>query len=487
MFLGFCALTLSIYAGGLKGPFLYDDHAYITGNPTIKNLGRALATFGRPEALTDGSFNHLAYRPLMPIIYAFLFSVFGMNPAGYHLFNLLIHSLNAWLVFLLLSKLKIPPIPAVLASALWLAHPVNVENVQGITGLDDLLSAAFALGAILWALDNRLRVALPLFAAGIACKEGALIAPVLLSPLLILRMQDRPMLQKIKATALRIAPFVAIGFAFMLIRRHFISFDDTKAPVQGLMQALLVMPRILFTYLRLLILPVRLRINYFFDLNNLVDFLFFASCIVMATLTAAAFVLRKRVPLFTAGLAWFFIAFLPVSNLIPLRALAGERFMYLPYVGFAIAGAGLSASLVKYRKAAVAGAVIVTLLFSLAAAARVKVWCDEERFWKDIIAKEPGFSIYQMYESNLANCYLLQKQYNKAEILLKRILRNKPDCIQCAHNLAQTYLITKQYARAVSLFEQLLTAQPINELFADQLAAAQKGLASSQTTNGVAP
>jgi len=474
----FLAATFLIYARGLAGPFLYDDNAYLVHNPTITSLKQALLTFGRPEALTDGSFNHLAYRPLMPVVYAALYAVFGQWSVGYHLVNLLVHALNGLLVFLLLRRLSIAPRPALLAAGLWLVHPVHVENVQAVTGLDDLLSAGLALGTILLTLAARRRLALLSFAASLLCKEGALIAPGLLFPILVWQREGSPR-EKLASSLARVAPLVLLGAVFLLVRRHFLPFHDTKAPVQDLATALFVLPKVLLTYLRLLVFPVHLQINYFFELDKSLSLAFVAGYLALGLLIATALICRRRAPSVAIGIFWFLLAFLPVSNLTPLRALAGERFMYLPYFGFAVIAGVAATNLKKRRRPLVVLALLVCLSFAWLSFDRVRVWCDEEVFWKDIIAKEPQFSGYQMYESNLAEYYVRIGRYPEAEVLLRQILKAKPDCLPCAHNLAQYYLMRGKYDRAVPLFEQLTRAAPENELFQQQLRAARRRLVSS--------
>ncbi|MBZ0271775.1 hypothetical protein K8I61_07040, partial [bacterium] len=399
VFLAFVLLTFLVYGGGIRGPFLYDDDAYISGNPTIKDLSRAFATFGRPEALTGGQFNHLAYRPLMPIVYAILYALFGDATPGYHAANLIIHAAAGVFAFLVMRRMRIDPRAALVGAAIWLLHPVHVENVASVSGLDDILAAVFAMGAILGVLGARPVAAAVFFALALMAKESALVAPALAFAVLALH-SDGPIKTRLVDSARRILPLLLVAAAYLLVREHFLPFLDEKAPARDTATALLLMPQVFLTYVRLFFLPVDLRINYFYDVERLVTPPFFMGAALMAALFAGVAWTRRREPRVAAGLLWFFLAFLPVSNLIPLRALAGERFLYLPFVGSMIAVAAIGAR-ARGRVAGMA-AIVTIAAFALLSADRVRIWCDEEVFWKDIIAKEPRFSEDQVYESSLA-------------------------------------------------------------------------------------
>ena len=89
-----------IYANSLNSPFVYDDIGYIVENVNLKKLSRL------PELLTS-SIDPLkaAYRPLLMLSFAFNYLVGGLDPFSYHVVNLLLHILNATLLYFLIQEL----------------------------------------------------------------------------------------------------------------------------------------------------------------------------------------------------------------------------------------------------------------------------------------------------------------------------------------------------------------------------------------------
>jgi hypothetical protein len=131
---------------------LLDDGLLIYANPHVVGpFPQCLAT------AWQGTHRHL-YIPLVYNVWAILAQFTGgsewslgarVNPMVYHLANVLVHGLNACLVYLVLRRLVEKPWPALAGALLWAIHPLQVEPVAWATGMKDLLSATFALAAML--------------------------------------------------------------------------------------------------------------------------------------------------------------------------------------------------------------------------------------------------------------------------------------------------------------------------------------------------
>jgi len=157
--LAYLAIILFIFLPAMEGDFLWDDKLFISENPNI--LGNTFlknfltSPFGGNMGLDKNSvrLNRIMqfYRPMTSLSYWLDFKAWGMNPAGFHLTNILIHLANTILLFVILLQLGMRRIPAFMSGLLFALFPLHFENVSWITGRTDLLSFFFtALSALLF-------------------------------------------------------------------------------------------------------------------------------------------------------------------------------------------------------------------------------------------------------------------------------------------------------------------------------------------------
>ena len=170
-------LALAIYLPALRGPFFWDDDELVYQNQDVVSPAGVMHVWWNTAASE--------YTPLATVSYWFEWGLWKRATLGYHLDNVLLHAVNAFLVWLVLLRLKIPG--AFLAAVLFLVHPVCVESVAWISERRNVLSMAFYLLAILGYLrfqtEGRNRdywLALALFGAALLSKATVVILPVTL-------------------------------------------------------------------------------------------------------------------------------------------------------------------------------------------------------------------------------------------------------------------------------------------------------------------
>ena len=133
------AATLAVYLPATTHDFVhYDDDTYVFENPAVQQgiTGKSLAW-----AFTT---NHASnWHPLTWISHMLDCMVFDLNPAGHHLTNLLLHTANALLLFLLLLKMTGARWQSLFVAALFALHPLHVESVAWISERKDVLSTFF--------------------------------------------------------------------------------------------------------------------------------------------------------------------------------------------------------------------------------------------------------------------------------------------------------------------------------------------------------
>ena len=219
------ALVLAMYVPALSADFIWDDDENVVTNQTLRSLDGLRQMWFVPGATQQ-------YYPLMYTSYWLEYHLWGLDPLGYHLVNMLLHAAAAVLFWRLLLRLEVPG--AWLAAALFAVHPVMVESVAWITERKNVLSLVLALLAMLAYLrfappeEARPRgswrfyvVALALFALALAAKTVVVTLPFVL---LVIYWWKRGTIHA--RDVLRLAPFfalsVAMGFVTMLMETHYV-------------------------------------------------------------------------------------------------------------------------------------------------------------------------------------------------------------------------------------------------------------------------
>jgi hypothetical protein len=137
------ALTVLSYGPALDGGFVFDDELYLTEDGrmrTLSGLGEIWTEVAGPD------YRH-QYYPLTSSVFWLQYRLWGDRATGYHLVNVLLHALNAVLLWRLLRLLQLPA--AWLAAAVFAVHPVHVQSVAWISELKNVLSSAFFLSSML--------------------------------------------------------------------------------------------------------------------------------------------------------------------------------------------------------------------------------------------------------------------------------------------------------------------------------------------------
>jgi hypothetical protein len=132
--------TILAYQPAWRAGFIWDDDDYVTNNPLLSapdGLNRIWFSLDSPSQ----------YFPLVYTAFRIEHALWGLNPAGYHWTNILLHAVNGLLVWALLKRLALPG--AWLAAAIFAWHPVQVESVAWVTELKNVLSLFFFLLSLL--------------------------------------------------------------------------------------------------------------------------------------------------------------------------------------------------------------------------------------------------------------------------------------------------------------------------------------------------
>ena len=476
------SLGFAVHFPALQGQLIWDDQYLAHENPLIKSPLLVLENFRHHLFL--GSFSS-HYRPVQNISYIVDYLIWNTDLYGFHLSNILWHVASGILLFLLLEKLlggllenggavvgrrSIFAAAAFCVALLWVVHPVHSAAVDYISGRADSLAFFFSCGAWLLylraqAASRRLVRASLFFLAGIGLllalcsRESALLWLSIF--LLHLFAFENKMALRSKCLVAILCLCVAGMYAGL---RQLPERQAHASPAMGWsapVRATLIF-RALGDYGRLLSWPTKLHMERtVFDPDSLqsntgwrkeieVEYLSVGGLLMAIMLLIGAYRKGFARPVRAFGAAWFFLAFLPVSNLFDLNATVAEHWLYLPSVGFLIFATGCC---LEFPRTLFRFVAPLACLAALALGARSFVrstdWVDEETFYRRTLAAG-GTSIRMAL--NLGQIYSLRGDYAQAEALYRRILKISPDYFVARTNLGDALVHQGKMEEANALF-----------------------------------
>lgn len=420
-------LTLLAYAPVFRAGYVWDDDSWLTGNPAVQDPHGLHAIWT--------SVPRMQYYPLTFTVFWLEHRLFGFAPLGYHLVNVLLHAVNAFLVGLILRSLRVPG--AFWVAALFAVHPVHVESVAWVTELKNVLSGVCALAAVLAYLScdrGRHRalyaLALALFACAVLAKTATATLPLALGLLAVWR--DRPLRARDLAP---LAPFVLVavvlGSIAVRLERGLAASAGSDFGFSS-MQRLLIASRALFFYPAKLVVPYPLMFNYpRFDVDAptvLALAPFVALVLIVAGL--AALWQRGRRGLATA-LMVYAVTIAPALGFFDVYAFrfsfVADHFQYLasiPILALLPVSAAWALDRIGTRKAARFAGAAVLVMLSLLTFRQARAYKDEETLWNDTIAKNPDS---WLAHHNLALMRVEAGDLSGAAREFDEAIRSKPD------------------------------------------------------------
>jgi tetratricopeptide (TPR) repeat protein len=458
------AAGLLAYHNSFTGPFIFDDLSSIPENPTIRHLWPVWTIVGHTS------------RPVVALSLAVNYALGGLNPWGYHLFNLAIHILAALTLYgvvrrtCLLAKSsptwrEAPSWLAVAIAVIWVVHPLQTESVtyiiqrcESLMGLFYLLTLYCVIRSrgssrsIWWGMGGVVSCALAM-----GCKPVAASAPVmvLLYERAFLAGSWREIFERrwkmyagLAATWLLLLPLLANGPGDWKASAGFGYRRITP------LQYALTQPAVIVHYLRLSVWPRPLCLDYIWPVAQTAAEVWPGLIAIGALLVVTVWAWRRRPALGFLG-AWFFIILAPTSSFIPIADLAVEHRMYLPLAVVVVLGVMGVYDLVGRRTVAVAAVLAVGL--GVLTVQRNEDYRGEIAIWDDTVAKCPQ-NARAHYNLGVA----LAQAGRVGEVIghYQQAVRLKPDYVEAQNNLGTALLQLGRVQEAIEQYEQALQLKP---------------------------
>jgi protein O-mannosyl-transferase len=497
----FSLLIFISYSNSFKAPFHFDDFGNITENSRlhIDNLD--------PQSILDVVFggtkgNKIFYRPVSNLSIAVNWYFGQSNVTGYHIFNISVHILTAFFLYLtIVTLLKTPKFYqqydknkyfiSILAACFWALNPIQTQAVTYIVQRMAAMAALFYILGIFCYLKARLCNSMmncifwslglvASFLLAVGSKENAIMFPMalLLIEMVFFQNMANPEIRKkliVMGSVILLVVFV-LG-VWLFLSSGFIGniLNGYERRTFTLSERLLTQPRIVVFYLSQIFYPIadRLSLDHDIVISNGLFSPWTTLPAIFLIIGLIGFSIWKinKYPLLAFAILFFFLNHIIESSIISLELIFEHR-NYLPSLFlFLPIAAGIKKAIDYYsyenhsnfmRGLLVCFSVALIVMFGLGTYVRNMAWADEKTLWEDTIEKAPGRA--RAYQ-NLGKYYEKRKEFDRILELSEKSMyladstRNKAELISLS-NMAAVYANKKNYNKAIELYNQILSNHP---------------------------
>ena len=471
--LGLLAITWLVFGRAAGFGFLnYDDSYYVYQNPSITN---GLTASGLEKAFTRPLVGN--WHPLTSISLMLDAEWWGLNAGGYHLTNVVLHSLAVIFLFLALRKMTGRLWQSAFVAALFAIHPLRAESVVWISERKDVLSGVF-FGLSLLAYSHYIRK------LGIG-------RYLILIALLILGLMSKPMLVTLPFLLLlldywplgRFNPQVGEPESWRGSRARWLFLEKiplflvvaaasitalwsqkssleatTNWPWSWRIQNAVVS---LWIYLRQMVWPADLAVLYPHPKGSLPIWLVAICMAGFVLVTAAILFVRKRSPYLFTGWFWYLGMLVPVIGLIQVGWQGhADRYTYLPMIGIYVMLTWGAAELTRSwrQKWPLAAAAALTIgVLMLVAWRQVGYWSSPIKLWEHTIAVTHDNDVA---ERGLGTALSKVGRVDEAIVHDREALRIRPGDLNGLTNLANALLQKGELPEAIEHYRELVRRRP---------------------------
>lgn len=478
-------LAVVTFLPALRAGFVnWDDEASFLTNTAYRGLGWGEIRW----AFTTTLLGH--WSPMAWLTWSLNYVAGGLEPWGYHLGNLLLHSASVALLWLIAQRLiavashESPSSPAIAAGAtiaalIWGLHPLHAEAVAWASARRDLLCGFFYLLTVLAYLrgvaggaviERRwLGLSLAGFAVALSSKSIAVTLPLSLLLLDVYPLGRRGLGWRVLVREK--LPYAALAAATGIVA--FLARQET-GNITGYAQygpgARLALAAYSWWFsLWKFLWPTGLSPMYELPLRvDLSQTWCLVAVLAVAAVTVALVLLRRRWPAGLAAWAYSIIVLVPTSGVIHSGSqLTADRYSYLSSLGFAIAGGAGLAWAMRHagpesgrrwmRPLAWTAAALAVVALGTMTWAQTAIWKDSETLWRRAVEVDPACSLC---ESNLGRVVARPGRFPEAEAHVQRAIALRPDRPGPHENMGTIMLAQGRDGEAEQHFRRAATLEP---------------------------
>ncbi|MCK5180708.1 MAG: tetratricopeptide repeat protein [Candidatus Omnitrophica bacterium] len=461
-------MGFAVYSNSFNSNFFWDDGLLIKNNEYIRSWTNLAHLFTKDIGSGGGTGKtYTSYRPLQMVTYMVDYSLWTLNPKGYHLTNILLHISAALGVYWLINMIFRENWLSLLTGLLFVVHPIHTEAVTYISGRADPLALLFMLLCFIFYIKSygSKGMGAPIlmllsYAFALLSRENSLILPVLLL------LYHYSFKKKVRIE--KFLPVAGLAAVYIVLRATVLKalLAADVAHTTTLFQRLPGFFVAVATYSKLLFLPFDLHMEYGLKLFPWGNFKAILGIIIVCAVLIYVFRRKNNDQLVFFSILWFFITLLPVSNLYPINAYMAEHWLYLPSIGFfLIMAKAISIGATLPRRQA-GGRLpllkILTIIFAICLLAfysclTVKqnvLWRDPLSFFERTLKYSPDNA---RVHYNLSNAYKTKNRLGNAIAGYQKAVEIDPDYAEAHNNLGAVYAAINKNEEAVASYRRAVT------------------------------
>ena len=477
-------LTLLVYSFSLGNGFVWDDYLNIVDNIAVKSWSNFPQLFSHryltyPEDLVhlqdrNVGFGELSYRPVTTATYFLDYSIWKLNPFGFHLTSLVLHVINVLLVFWLAGSIFPRRIEAFGTAVIFAVHPIQSEAVMVASFREDLLALLFYLLAFISYIRHRQTqrtgwpiVSLVCYFLALFSKEMAITLPVMLF-FYDQYFTDSGTIPLKKRIGKNYLGYLIVALFYLWIWSGPMApgyKNHVTYPAGSFVVNLLTMNKVVAVYIGWLLSGIGLHPTmadpgifayHLWEKNVIFSLLLLLSCLYGIGHWRPT---HKTV---SFGLLWFFVSLGPVLNIFPLFNIMAARYVYLPSVGFILAVVGWGASMLDNRMK-ISKPLLGFMLGGICLFLALQTITQGYRFFKNELGYRLSMQAYYpdnaMVYRNIAGAYERLGHYDQVIVYCQKAKKLDPADMDVYCDLAGGY---EKLGRPDLAIRELIEAVAIN-------------------------
>jgi protein O-mannosyl-transferase len=464
---------LLVYLNALGNDLVFDDH------PMIEE--REIILHPTLSSIDDVLMKH--YRPIRDLALMIISSMGGPHPVSFHLANVLIHLINALMVYAITLKLTQSIRIAIITSLLFTTHPIQTDAVTYVSGIRDTLSTLFVLIGLYYFMEYRqkkgmlyLAIVISMLIMGLGVKEMAI---GLVALIILYDLQSKGGVRKGKlfktfltsiSNIFRRSPFVYLlmGIFILVALAFYLTLHHASVRIQqneiywwggSILFNYMTVTKLWISYLIKLIFPHPLIADYMgYPLvsTQVTDVTAWLALVMLIVIICVTLKLLIDHPVWGFALGWILVTLLPVVQIFPHHELMAEHHLYLPSVGFSLLLAlGINSMMNQHyvKWAAILMTIGIVVIYSFKTVNRNMEWQNDLTLFQANLRDFPNAPRSYM---QIGNFYQRHNMFISAREAYEQALSIKPDFTMAHNNFGVLYYQAGQPDKAIGEYEKAL-------------------------------